>query len=329
MLQLGEGHSFEDSNDYRHHYDSSDRNYCTSVTIRVLNHAPETLRSNRWKKIGKTFVSDISGRVASAFFKPSPRRVFAEIRLHEVCFLWHGESVRSINALAKSLTPQRKLTVRRTDLNTSAKLSELKCEFSDSNCSVEEKFRLSADISISSVRFIFAITKSPPRPFLIALHEKTKFMKMAIQNIYFCSGDFLESILPRQDSRSGDNPNASSMMLEQNLLNYHFDPSLEAKHIVRDERNALVRPRLIQFEGICIHYCDLENKEFIGALNLPSVSASNERQAVLSPWNVCCVWIPSFAKAHEDFTDDRIEVFCADLNVLLDTQVTKLDVNVT
>jgi hypothetical protein len=328
MLRLGNSDLFQQIVDYGHVYDPTLPDYCVSISIRVLNHVVEQHRQAIRKTVSKLYLSDVTLRGTSAFVKPSPKRVFTEIRIRDVWFLWHGESVVDIQSMGKLFDLKMHSLSRRSDeFNSESSLSELRCKSlsNTTECIIEEKFRLSVEISIISVRFLFALSKNSSS--LNDLRGITKFMELSLQKCYGCSGDYLESIIPRNLSLSSKPPQSTRIGTSSMLSPGFLDPLVEATRVSRKERNFLVRPRLLMLEGACIRYCELQNKDLVGSSSLSTtkarqvVSSLTDEASVLSPWNVGGVWIPSFSKGHQDFTDNRFDVFCGNLKVVLDAQV--------
>jgi hypothetical protein len=324
LICFGDPHLFDIKSDFRSRYDSGDPDYGISMNLRVFNHFLDPHSSLSGKFATKLlFLSDISGRVSQSFFKPSSRKVVMELRIKEVGGLWDMESISMLQQLGKELEGPSSLVAKKTDLNTSSNLSELSCKFyKNGNYVVQEKFRMSIEVVVYDVRLLFGLNKpvknigpqiSPP---VYGSH-----LELASQKFYFCTGDYLDSALPSHiksnagDNHHGDRDNFDSDNDGDNpddSPQFDYDPILRAGKIVWKERNTLVRPRLLMVEGVCIRY---------SSCSPPSSSSSSKRIPILSPWNVCSIWIPSFSKAHEQFTDNRFDVFCADLKMLVDTKV--------
>lgn len=310
LICMGRASQFEEKWSFRSNYDLFDPDYCISANLRILNHFIDTHSQFSGKKIAKVFVSDIGGRVSHALFKPSPRRMFMELRVQDTTILWDGDSVKALLQIFSNFHGLPKLTVNKTDLNSSANLSELTCKFfNGGNCVVEEKFRMSIEVIVSNIRLLFELGSNPPKLFRGHIQEPTNLLEVVFQKFYFCTGDYLENSLPREKN-DGD-PSIYSMNEENeesddddstDFIIAAYDPLRQAAKVVRKVRNALVRPRLLMVEGACIQY-------------------TSTKVQILSPWNVCSIWIPSFSKAYEDFTDNRFDIYCADLKMLVDTKV--------
>ncbi len=316
LICLGNPEVFDNTVEFRSRYDVLDADYSISMNLRILKHFVDMQCQLGTKRISKVFVSDISGRVSQALFKPSPQRIFMELKLQQLDFFWHGVSIKMLQHMTSLFQGTSKLVVNRTDLNSSSDLSELTCKFyTNGHCVVEEKFRMSIEVVISSVRFAFGLAKQHNR-LSRPSSEPINYLELAVQKLYLCTGDYLENTLPRvkhriandgyvvedystgNDSEYSDSENSS---LEDTIA-IQYDPMVQAAKVIRDERNALVRPRLLTIEGACVQY-------------------STTKNVIMSPWNVCTIWIPSFSKSHEDFTDNRFDVYCADLKMLIDTKV--------